>query len=171
MVFSISLKLKSDQRNIKVAKIIVPPTEKSIKKEAEHPKKTNNIFGAAQSKPVQSKSGHSKEVKNDSSSKDAKMKEEKSSPKKQSPKKNQPPAKQSKSSIASFFGSKPTTSNAAKPSAKSVAEATFKIESVQIKDEPIDITPNEPQITQKRPFSNTSGEFTETISVSKKLTI
>lgn len=145
--------MNSARRNIKVKPIVAPPP----KKEAEPPKKTNAL-GFSQSKPAQSKTAEP--VKNSSgSSKDAKLKEEKSSPKKQSPKKNQPPSKaQNAKSIASFFGSKPSTSSKTKAD-KSVAEAASKIESVKIKDEPIEATPSDSKGTQKRPLSNTSGEL------------
>lgn len=165
LIFSISLKTKSNPRNVKVAKIIIPTTEKPMKKEPEPPKKTN-IFGAAQSKSAQSKSksNQTNVEKNDSGSEDVKVKQETSSPKKQSPKK-QAPAKQNKSSIASFFGSKPSTSNASKTN-KSVSEATKKIESVKIKEEVNDTAPSDAKSSQKRPLP-TSGKLTESLCLLK----
>lgn len=153
------MKLNSKPRNIKVNKIVVLPAEKSIKKEAE-PQKKSNLFGFAQSKPGQANEAKTDKNSTSSKIKDTKVKDEKLSPKKQSPKKSQPPPKsqQGKSSIASFFGSKPSTSNVTKTE-KSVSEATSKIEKVKIKDEPVEGTPNGTNGTQKRPHSNTSGEL------------
>ncbi|XP_055304890.1 uncharacterized protein LOC129569757 [Sitodiplosis mosellana] len=166
----ISLKLNSNPRNVKVHEIVVPQAEKSIKKESEPPKKTN-LFGVAASKQAEKK--EVKTVKNESgSSKEAKVKEEKTSPKKQSPKKNQPPSKaQSSKSIASFFGSKPSSSksNATKAD-KSVSEATSKIESVTIKDEPVEETSSGTKNTQKRFHSNTSDSNEDAKSAEKKQT-
>ncbi|XP_031622883.1 DNA polymerase delta subunit 3 [Contarinia nasturtii] len=161
----VSLKLKSARRNIKVNPIIV---DKSIKKEVIPPKKANP-FGTFQSKASQSK-----EAKPDSasSSKDAKVKEEKVSPKQSSPKKKQPPSKaqQGKSSISSFFASKPTSSNASKAD-KLVADATVKVEKVQIKDEPVDVnTTNDTKATQKRPHSNASDSNDDFKATEKKQT-
>lgn len=148
------MKLTSNPRNIKVNKIVVPESEKSIKKEVDAPKKSNP-FGFAQSNPTQNKTNTTDK---DSSS-NSKVKQEKASPKKQSPKKNQPPpkAQPGKSSIASFFGSKPSTSN--EKVDKSVSETASKIESVKIKDEPVEVTPNGTKSTQKRAHPNTSGKF------------
>lgn len=158
------MKIKSRARNIKVSNIAVPPTEKPIKKDPEPQKKSNNFFGAAQSKAAQSKAEVTAEKNSSDSSKHvAKAKEEKTSPKNQSPKKNQPAAKQpqGKSSIASFFASKPATSGAPK-SDNSISEATSKIESFKIKDEPINTTPSETKNSQKRPHPSTSGESKKT---------
>lgn len=150
---SVSLKLKSTRRNIKVNAIVI---DKSAKKEADPPKKANP-FGAVQSKPVPSKETKTTEA---SGSKDTKVKEEPVSPKK-----NQAPSKpqQGKSSIASFFG-KSTSSNASKTN-KSVADATVKIENVKIKDEPVEVKEptNETKATQKRPHSNASGKCEKSI--------
>lgn len=155
------LKLHSEERNFKgTTNGTAHPVEKSIKKEAAPAKKSSNFFGAVASKSMQPK-----DVKPDKDvSKDVKVKDEKTSPSKvktQSPKKGQAPAKtvksqQGKSSIASFFASKPSTSTTTKAEI-SVLEATAKIEKVKIKDEPITVDSNGTKNTQKRSHSNTSG--------------
>lgn len=155
------MKLKSNPRNVRVHKIVVPQSEKAVKKEVEPPKKSNP-FGMTSSKPADKKEIKA-EQKVTESSKDIKVKEEKTSPKKQSPKKSQPSQQlkaQPGKSIASFFGSKPSTStsNAVKVNS-SVVEATSKIENVKIKDEPVEATANGTKNTQKRSHSNTSGEL------------
>lgn len=154
------MKIKGNPRNVKVHKIVIPQSEKIVKKEVDPPKKSN-LFGMASSKPAAKKENRA-EQKVTESSKDAKVKEEKTSPKKQSPKKNQSSQlkAQPSKSIASFFGSKPSTStsNAVKTN-NSVAEATSKIESVKIKDEPVEVTSNDTKNTQKRSHPNTSGEL------------
>lgn len=156
------MKIESDKRNIKVNQIVIPPTEKSIKKEPAPVKKPSNLFGTVQSKP------QPKDVKagkdSGSHSKDVTVKEEKKSPTKSSPKKSQPAktskAPQGKSSIASFFA-KPSTSSTSTASKvnKSVFEAAAKIESVKIKDEPVETTVNDSKNAIKRPHSNASGEY------------
>lgn len=153
--------MKSDKRNIAVNKIVVPP---QVKKESEIVKKPPNIFGTVQSKPQLTK-----DVKNESNSasNSANVKKEKISPNRSPGKKNQAAAKptgkmqqgKSSSSIASFFGKKPSTASA--PSTthdKSVSDAAAKIEKVKIKDEPIVDVKSEPTNTSKRYLSNASGK-------------
>lgn len=144
-----------------VNKIVVPP---QVKKEPEVAKKPANFFGAAQSKCCT--------VKNESNtannSKDVNVKEEKTSPKK-SPRKNQSAAKpsakappgKSSSSIASFFGSKPSASKLPSTHDRSVSDAATKIEKVNIKDETAEHVKNETANTNKRQHPNTSGKSTK----------
>lgn len=164
---SISLKLGSENRNFKsTTKNVAQSVEKSIKKEVEPQKKSTNLFSATASKSLESK-----DTKLDTKiTKDVKVKDEKTSPSnKQSPKKSQAPAKtakpqQGKSSIASFFSSKPSTTASTKPE-KMVSEATAKIEKVQIKDEPVESASSESKNTQKRPYSNSSGMQENSINI------
>lgn len=148
------MKIETGTRDIKVSKIAIPAPEKSTKKEPET--KKNNFFGAGSSKAPQSKSEKKTETNASDSAKPVVVEQKKTSPKKQSPKKNQSTSKQpqGKSSIASFFASKPTTSNGSVKSDKSVLEAASKIQSVKIKDEPAEAAPSESKASQKRPLSS-----------------
>lgn len=171
------LKLHSEERNFKRnTNGTAHPIEKSIKKESESTKKSSNFFGTIASKSMQPK-----DVKPDKDvTKDVKVKDEITSPSKvktsgqaKSPKQSgQAPAKtvksqQGKSSIASFFASKPSTSTTTKAEI-SVLEATAKIEKVKIKDEPITVDSNGTKNTQKRPHSNASDSNEESKSNDKK---
>lgn len=136
----------------------MPAAEKSIKKEPEPPKKPSNPFEMSSSSSSKVSSNQVKTEKTfGGPSKDVKVKEETKSPQK-SPKKNQAAksakAAQGKSSIASFFASKPPSTGTSKVD-KSISEATTKIESVKIKDEPVvTSTTNSTSTTSKRPHSS-----------------
>lgn len=151
--------MESEKRSFKSTRSVAPPVKKAVDPPA--PKKPTNIFSAVPSKPAQSKDVKSE--KNAINTAKEVKKEEKTSPSRtQSPKKGQAPSKsakapQAKSSIASFFSSKPSTSTTTAKPDKLVAEATTKIESVKIKDEPVEVTTNETKNTHKRPHPNTSG--------------
>lgn len=150
------MKIKSGKRNIKVNKIAVPPP----KKENEPQKKQiKSFFGASTSKSEPK----TETITSTSTSKSKEIKQEKISPRKESPKKNQSKSHkqtQGKSSIATFFSSKPTANGTkASSSDKAISQATIDIEKVEIKDEPV-VSPvlNSSKSSLKRSHLNTSGE-------------
>lgn len=81
-------------------------------------------------------------------------------PERKSPRKNQSNTKQTNAkSIANFFGSKTTSSTAdKKASEKSVAAATDKIKTVEIKDDSETNNKSSSKNPHKRSISNTSGK-------------
>lgn len=163
-----------ERRDIKVNGTVVPsasnaPVENKpepIEKKPEPTKKpTTSLFNTA--KPKQQKQPEIKTEKPSSvlpkpSEHGKKVTPERKSPRK-SPRKSQSNTKPNQvKSIANFFGSKPTSSTAdKKATAKAVAEATVKIETIEIEDEPETNTKSSDTSSKnphKRNLSNASGK-------------
>lgn len=153
--------MKADykRRDVKINGTVVPPVNNvpAEKKPEPTKKPTSNLFNTA--KPKQEQQPEIKTEKTSPVLPKPSDNKKKVGPERKSPRKNQSNTQPIQvKSIANFFGSKPTSSTAdKKASEKSVAEATLKIETVEIKDEP-EMSNKSSKNSHKRNLSN-GGEL------------
>lgn len=163
--------MKADykRRDVKVnGTVVIQANSVSIEKKPEPTKKpTTSLFNTT--KPKQEKKPEIKTEKTSPVLSNPSGNQKKVTPERKSPRKNQSNTKQTQAkSIANFFGSKTTSSTAdKKASEKSVAEATIKIKTVEIKDDPETNNKSSSKNPHKRNLSNASGNGHKLRSLTK----